>query len=188
MQKILQRVLLAIGVVALIALFAEIAISVAATAHNNTAARVVHVQAGPYPLTVTLYKDPADAGYAMPFAISAAEPLSYDVTANPETDVTATAVHASTSPNDGRTNSVQGDAEITVRGRWQLHIVATGAQGQGVADIPITASAPPAIPEWLGWLIGGIIPLASFGVFLFMQRKRTAQVPEAQSEQVPVTL
>ena len=171
MRKILlQRLLLVVGVIALAALLIELGISIAATTHSSTAARVVHVQAGPYPLTVSLYKDPANAGYALPFAISSTKALSYDVTTNPHTKVTATAVHASISPDANDNNGVLGTAEITVRGDWLLHIVASGPQGKGMADVPIVATAPPPIPQWLGWFIGGIVPLGSLFLFLFLQR------------------
>ncbi len=184
---LLQRVLLVVGVVALIALFAEIGISIAATTHSATPVRVIHAQAGPYPLTVSLYKYPADAGYALPFAISSTEALTYDVTTNPHTKVTATAVRAAISPDSNNKDGVQGTAEITVRGDWLLHIVASGPQGTGTADVPIVATAPPPIPQWLGWFIGGLIPLGSLFLFLFMQGGRKQQVNETQAEQqVPV--
>ncbi len=188
MRKILlQRLLLVVGVIALAALLIELGISIAATTHSSTAARVVHVQAGPYPLTVSLYKDPANAGYALPFAISSTKPLFYDVTTNPHTKVTATAIHASINPDVNNKNEVQGTAEITVRGDWLLHIVASGPQGKGMADVPIVATAPPPIPQWLGWLIGGIVPLGSLFLFLFLQRAGKLPMAASQKEQVPAT-
>jgi hypothetical protein len=69
---------------------------------------------------------------------------------------------------------VQGDAEITVQGTWWLVIVVTGSAGQGEATVPIVATAPPAIPTWLGWLIGGI-PLYALLAFLLTQRGRKAR-------------
>ncbi len=185
-QILLQRLLLVVGVIALATLLIDLGISLAATTHSNTPARVVHVQAGPYPLTVSLYKDPADAGYAFPFAISSTKMLSYDVTTNPHTNVTATSVHASISPDTTNKDGVQGTAEITVRGNWLLHIVANGPQGKGVADVAIVATAPPPIPQWLGWLIGGIIPLGSLFLFLLLQRGgKQRVVAPLQTEQVP---
>jgi len=64
MSKMLQRILLAVGVIAFLILLIEIGLSIAATFPGNTPARVAHVDAGPYPLTVNLYKDPANAGFA----------------------------------------------------------------------------------------------------------------------------
>ncbi len=172
MNKILQRVLLAIGVIALLVLVIEIGLSIAATQPGSTPARVVHVNAGPYPLTVNLYKDPANAGFALPFSIITpqikAGGLSFAVASIPAPGVDATPIRAGlTSIADG----VQGAAEITVRGSWQLQVIVHGPAGQGVAIVPIVATAPPAIPQWLGWLIG-FIPLYGLLLFLLLQRGR----------------
>ncbi len=175
MPKIFQRLLLAVGVVALIALLVEIGLSVAATMHGNTPVKVVHVMAGPYPLTVSFYQYPARAGFALPFAVAPQEPihgaLNFDVSSIPDEEVSATPVHTSTSPDANSSNGIQGAAEITVQGGWSLHITVNGPSGQGIVAVPITATAPPAIPEWLGWLIG-LIPIYGLLVFLFMQRGR----------------
>ncbi len=172
-RKLWQSALLALGVVALVALIVEIALSVTATTHGNTPVRVMQVTAGPYVLNVSLYKDPADAGFALPFAIAPrtaiAGSLSYDVMSIPALGVDATPIHASLTPDASITNGVQGSAEITVQGLWSLHIVVTGPAGQGVADAPLEATAPPAIPLWLGWLVGAI-PVYALLVFLLMQR------------------
>src|SRR2546423_2039647 len=76
MAKPFQFLLLAFGVVALLAVGGEIIYSIAATTHGSTPARVVRVQAGPYPLTISLYTYPARASYALPFAIAPQQPLS----------------------------------------------------------------------------------------------------------------
>jgi hypothetical protein len=179
MAKPFQFLLLALGVLALLVVGGEIIYSIAATTHGSTPARVVQVQAGAYPLTVSLYTYPAHASYALPFAIAPRQSthgtLTYEVTSIPDpSDVPATPVRASLSPDLNVRNGVQGAAEITVQGTWVLDIVVTGSAGQGEASIPITASAPPAIPTWLGWVIGGI-PLYGFLVFLLVQRGRKAR-------------
>ena len=170
MRKILQRVLLVAGIIALIALLVDIAFSIAATIPGTTPVKVVHVQAGPYPLTVNLYKDPANAGYAVPFSITSTQLLTYTVESDPGSNVDATSIKALLSSNTNTQNITQGTAEMTVQGTWMLHIVAQGPQGQGTADIPIQAVAPAAIPMWLGWLIGGI-PLGCLIVFLLLQSR-----------------
>ena len=185
MAKPFQFLLLAFGVLALLAVGGEIIYSIAATTHGSTPARVVQVQAGPYPLTVNLYTYPAHASYALPFAIAPQQSISgtltYNVTSVPDpSDVPATPVRASLGPDSHVRNGVQGDAEITVQGLWSLVIVVTGSAGQGEAVVPITATAPPAIPSWLGWLIGGI-PLYGLLVFLLVQRGR-----KARQEQIAV--
>ena len=168
--------LAALGLLAAAGVLAEIGLAWAATQHGPTPARIVQVTAGPYPLTVSLYKDPAAAGFALPFAIAPAPgtagPLTFAVTSLPGGDIRATPVRASLQP-DPATGGVQGAAEITVRGPWSLDILVTGPQGQGHAAVPITAEAPPPIPLWLGWL-AGLLPLAGLTLFLLFQRGRAA--------------
>src|SRR6516162_4522912 len=179
MAKPFQFLLLAVGVILLLVVGGEIIYSIAATTHGNTPARVVQVQAGPYPLTVSLYTYPAHASYALPFAIAPQRSLpgilTYNVTSVPDpSDVPATPVRASLSPDSHVPGGVQGAAEITVQGQWTLDILVTGSAGQGEASVPITATAPPAIPTWLGWAIGGI-PLYGLLVFLLTQRGRSGK-------------
>ncbi|HEY3993284.1 MAG TPA: hypothetical protein VGM01_10440 [Ktedonobacteraceae bacterium] len=179
MAKPFQFLLLAFGVIALLAVGGEIAYSLVATTHGSTPARVVQVQAGPYPLTVSLYTYPAHASYALPFAIapqrSVSGSLSYAITSTPDpSDVPATPVRASFSPDPNVRNGVQGDAEITVRGLWTLDIIVTGSAGQGEARVPIVATAPAPIPLWLGWAIG-FVPLLGLLAFLFFQIGRKAK-------------
>jgi len=182
MAKPFQFLLLAFGVIVLLAVGGEIIYSIAATTHGSTPARVVQVHAGPYPLTVSLYTYPAHASYALPFAIaprrSTRGTLTYTVTSIPApSDMPTTPVCASLSPDPNVHNGVQGAAEITVQGTWALDILVTGSAGQGEASIPISATAPPAIPTWLGWAIGGI-PLYGLLVFLLTQRGRKARQEE----------
>jgi hypothetical protein len=179
MAKPFQFLLLACGVIALLVVGGEVIYSIAATTHGSTPARVVQEQAGPYQLTVSLYTYPAHASYALPFAIAPQQPvngtLSYDVTSIPDqSDVPATPVRASLSTDPNVHNGVQGDAEITVQGRWYLNIVVTGSAGRGEAFVPITATAPPAIPSWLGWFIG-FIPLYGVLIFLLVLRSRKSK-------------
>ena len=186
MAKPFQFLLLACGVIALLVVGGEIIYSIAATTHGSTPVRVVQVQAGPYPLKVSLYTYPAHASYALPFAIAPEQPasgtLTYDVSSVPDqSDVPATPVRASLSPDPNVHNGVQGDAEITVQGKWTLDIVVTGSAGQGEASVPITATAPPAIPSWLGWFIG-FIPLYGLLVFLLVQWSRKAKKEETNSD------
>ena len=93
----------------------------------------------------------------------------------------ATPVRASLSPDPNVRNGVQGDAEITVQGTWALDIVVTGSAGQGEASVPIIATAPPAIPIWLGWVIG-FIPLYGLAVLLLSQRGRKARREQTASQ------
>lgn len=168
-----QRALLALGVTILVLLVVEIVLSVAATTHGNTPARITQVTAGPYPLKVSLYKDPADAGFALPFAIApqkmARGLLIYEVSSIPGKEVDATEVRASIAADTHVMNGVQGGAEITVQGPWSLHIIITGPAGRGEAMVPIRAIGPAALPLWAGWLIG-CTPLYGLLIFLLAQR------------------
>lgn len=173
LTKILQHVLLVMGSLALLALIVEIVLSLAATTHGSTPVRVVQVKAGPYPLTISLYKDPVDAGFALPFSIAPQkgihDKLQFDVTTIPGRGVDATPVHASLLPDIS--GGVQGTAEITVRGTWLLHVVVTGSQGKSMVEIPIRAVAPLAIPLWSGWLVGSV-PTCALLCFLLLQRSK----------------
>src|SRR5260370_32520921 len=88
MAKPFQLLLLAVGVIVLLAVGGEIIYSIAATTHGSTPARVVQGQAGPYPLTVSLYTYPPHASYALPFAIAPQQaisgPLTYQVSSIPD--------------------------------------------------------------------------------------------------------
>ena len=181
MPKLLQRILLVIGVLALVVLIIELVISIASTTHGNTPKRVVHVMDGPYALTVNLYDYPANAGFTLPFSIQAqpAEQITYSVFSIPTGDIPATPVRASIGPDANHVGGIQGDAEITVQGPWVLRIAVQGSAGSGTVDVPIVATAPPAIPLWLGWFIGAI-PLIILILFLVMQgrgRKHTPVTP-----------
>ena len=146
MPKLLQRILLVIGILALVVLIIELVISIAATTHGNTPKRVVHVTDGPYALTVNLYDYPANAGFTLPFSIQAqpSEKITYSVFSIPTGDIPATPVRASIGPDANHVGGIQGDAEITVQGPWVLRIAVHGPAGSGTVDVPIVAAAPPA--------------------------------------------
>jgi hypothetical protein len=54
----------------------------------------------------------------------------------------------------------------------------SGPRGPGEAAVPFRATAPPAIPRWLGWVIG-FVPFYGLIGFLVLQRprRRPASVP-----------
>ncbi len=182
----LQKFLLALGVVALIFLLVEIGVSLAATQHGSTPAHVDYVTAGPYHFTVSLYDDPARAGFALPFAIAPQKPVrgswTYHVTSVPQGSLLrsgevlmdgqgrrlANPVRASTSPDPHVPGGVQGNAEITVQGLWNLQVVVDGPSGQQTFDVAITATTLPALPTWLGWVFG-LIPVYGIVVFVLVQ-------------------
>ena len=165
---VLQRILLVLGVVGLLVVLVDLGISIAATFPSATPAHVDHVTAGPYSLTVNLYTYPANAGYALAFAVSStqatSESLTYSVYSIPGKGVDATPVRATFHSVSNVQNGIQGAAEITVRGPWMLQVTVDGTAGRGVANVPITAVTLPAIPIWLGWSIG-FVPFYVLCVF-----------------------
>ena len=171
-KMFLQRLLLIVGVVGLLVVLIDLVISIAATFPSATPARVDQVTAGPYHLMVDLYSYPANAGYALSFAVAPTQSvngsLTYHAFSLPGKGVDATPIRDTFHPDPNVRNGIQGAAEITVRGPWTLQVAVNGPAGQGVANIPITAVAPPPIPVWLGWLIG-FVPFYVLCVFLVMQ-------------------
>jgi len=170
-----QQALAVVGALALLGLLAAIGSQVAALFHGATPARVVETSAGPYALKVSLYKDPADAGYALPFAIAPASPvqgaLSYTVTSIPGAGVDATPVNGSVGRDPSTPDGVTGTVEVTVRGPWTLRVAVDGPRGHGVADVPIMATAPPPLPYWFAWLLG-LLPAAGIAWFFIAERRR----------------
>lgn len=173
MNKVFQMLLLAFGAISMTFLIGAIVASALATMHGSAPARIDNVIAGPYRLKVSLYDYPANAGFALPFAIAPQPrmrgPLTFSVSSIPGRGVHATPVRASFNPDPNTPGGVQGNAEITVHGLWSLHITVAGPAGQGVVDVPVVATALPAIPSWLGWFLG-LIPVYGICGFLLVQR------------------
>jgi len=173
-----QRALAVVAALALVFLLVAIGLQVAATQPGSRPAKVAHVTDGPYSLTVSLYKDPADAGYALPFAIAPAHavsgPLTYSVTAIPDRSVDATQVNGVISRDPHVANGVTGTVEITVQGPWELEIVVQGPEGSGFTSVPITAKPAVVIPTWIAWPIG-LLPAIGLALFFLAQRRRSAE-------------
>ena len=173
-----QAALVLLAAVALLAVGGAILLAMETATPGSQPERVVAVQAGPYALSVRLYKDPAQAGLALPFALipdpATPGPLIFVVESIPGAGVDATPVRATLGPPSGSgAGSVQGAAELPVRGEWQLHIAVDGPAGPGAVDVPITATAPPPIPSWLGWSLG-LVPLAALLAFVLRQQAPAA--------------
>ena len=182
---LLQRLFLLLGVVGLTVVLIDLGISIAAAFPSATPARIDYVTAGPYHLTVSLYTNPANAGYALAFAVAPTQAvngaLTYQTSSLPGGGVDATPIRATFHADPNVHNGIQGAAEITVKGPWTLHVTVNGAAGQGVANIPITAVALPPIPVWLGWTIG-FVPFYVLAVFFVMQLARDKKLEQAGTE------
>jgi len=189
-KMVLQRMLLIIGVVGLAVVLVDLVISIAATFPGTTPARVDHVTAGPYHLAVSLYTNPANAGYALAFAVAPTQAvdgsLTYHTYSLPGQGVDATPIRATFHADPNVRNGIQGAAEITVRGPWTLQVTVNGAAGQGVANVPITAVALPPIPVWLGWTIG-FVPFYVLCVFFVMQLSHDKKTEQMGTEHMPVS-
>ena len=186
---VLQRLLLMLGVVGLACVLIDLGISIAATFPSATPARVDHVTAGPYHLAVSLYTDPAKAGYALAFAVAPTQAvdgsLTYHVYSLPGQGVDATPIRATFHADPNARNGVQGAAEITVKGPWTLQVTVDGSAGQGVVNVPITATALPPIPVWLGWTIG-FVPFYVLCVYFVMQLSRNKKPEQTGTAPAPL--
>src|SRR2546430_1406734 len=104
-KMVLQRMLLIIGVV-------DLGISIAATFPGTTPARVDHVTAGPYHLAVSLYTNPANAVYALAFAVAPTQavdgPLTYHPSSLPGQGVDAPPIRATFHADPNVRNGIQG--------------------------------------------------------------------------------
>src|SRR5258708_36323203 len=171
-KTVLQRILLAAGVLALLVVLVDLAISIAATIPGSTPARVDHVTAGPYQLAVSLYSNPANAGYALAFAVAPTQAvdgsLTYHTYSLPGQGGDATPIRATFHADPNLRNGIQGATEITVKAPWTLQVTVNGAAGQGVSDIPITALALPPLP-FLPCSTIRVLPFLLFLVFFFIE-------------------
>ena len=188
-KMMLQRILLLAGVIALVIVLIDGVYSIVATIPGSTPVRVDHVTAGPYHLAVSMYTYPANAGFALPFAIAPEQAvngsLSYHIESVPGQHVDANPVRATFSADPKVRNGVQGAAEITVKGPWTLQIQVDGPAGQGVANVPVTATALPPMPTWLGWFLGFIpfyVLITFFLVKYFIKQKRAPQEDSLQKD------
>ena len=185
----LQRMLLIVGVVGLLVVLIDLGISIAATFPGTTPARIDHVTAGPYHLTVDFYTNPANAGYALAFAVAptqaVAGSLTYPASSLPGTGVAAPPVRATFHADSNVRNGIQGAAEITVKGPWTLQVKVNGPAGPGGANVPITAVALPSIPVWLGWFIG-FVPFYVACVFFVMQMSGDKKTEPEETEHTSV--
>jgi hypothetical protein len=63
----------------------------------------------------------------------------------------------------------------SVRGLWLFHVTVSGPSGSFTGDIPINVLGPPAMPLWLGWLIG-LLPLPVLIAFVWSQVRWRARM------------
>jgi hypothetical protein len=183
-NDMLQKTLLLLGALALIFLLIEIGTAVAAAQQGGKPARIDHVTAGPYHFTVSLYDNPARAGFALPFAVAPDDPMNgswtYEVTSVPvgtqlrggqtliDGKWAATPVRDGVSRDPHVPGGVRGAAEITVRGTWNVQVVVRGPLGQQMFVVPIMATTISPVSPVIAWFFG-FLPVGGIVIFLVMQ-------------------
>ncbi len=149
----------------------------ATAAHDGTPLKSIKVQMGPYPVTVNYWSAPR-GGQALIFTIvpdqQESGPTKYQIKAVPGTTVDAVPVNAKLEPDLGNPRGIQGTVNLPVSGQWLLNVDVDGPHGPSNADVPVLAGAPPAIPAWLGWLIG-LLPVWGALGFILAQALRAGR-------------
>ena len=178
------RTLAVCGIVVLLALVG----GGAAAAHSGAPLKTIAVRIGPYPLLVHYYSEPR-GGQTLIFGIEpdggAIAPGSYRVTAIPGATTNATAVDGSVVAGVDHPG-IDGQVNLPVSGQWLLEIQVEGPLGASYGEAPLLASAPPAIPEWFGWLVG-LTPVALIAGFIrwqVRQERRPAQPSRGPAAQI----
>lgn len=133
---------------------------------------------GPYQLLLSFYSLPR-AGQAMNMTIQSAQAgvnLQFSqAVLNPAPGTDGNTIGVTISPDSESRYVFDVNVTPPVRGKWLLHLAVTGADGSIVGNIPIAVDGPPAIPTWLGWLIG-LVPLPLLiGFILWQVRWRKVQ-------------
>jgi hypothetical protein len=144
-----------------------------AAAHSGAPLKTVAVRIGPYPLLVHYYSEPR-GGQALVLGIEpdsgAIAPSSYRITAIPGATTNATAVDGRVVPGVDH-GGIDGQVNLPVSGQWLLEIQVEGPLGTSYGETPLLASAPPALPEWIGWIFG-LTPAALISWFIRWQVRR----------------
>jgi hypothetical protein len=141
--------------------------------------KTVHGRVGPYPVAINYYGEPI-GGLDLVFTIvpdaSLGLPpgaITYAAVAVPGTTTNAVPVAARLEADPDNPAGVAGTVNLPVSGDWLLHIEMDGPLGHFDYDFPILAGAPPAVPEWAGWLVG-LLPVAVALGFIGSQARRAA--------------
>jgi len=139
-------------------------------AHTAIPAKIVDAQAGPYAFEVYLFADIAHAGQAYDLMVLPKTP-GFRLTAQllPAPGLSATPLRGQVAPDPDVPGAFDVHfIDVTTGGDWTLLLGADGPAGSGEARVPLKAVPPPAIPIWLGWLVG-LIPV--YGLLWFAYRE-----------------
>lgn len=145
--------------------------AVALTAGGASPLATQNAEIGPYHLLLSFYSLPR-AGQELNMTIESSIPsmsvqFSQSVL-NPAKGTDGNTIAVNITPD----NEAPGvyDVHVTppVQGRWLLHLQVIGSSGIVPGEIAINVDGPPAIPNWLGWLIG-LLPLPLLIIFIWFQ-------------------
>lgn len=153
-----------------------------ARAHDEPAAGVANVRAGPYRLEVRWYTDPPRTNQPLEVLIvpldlppEEASRLTVALVARPGLGTEATPTRGTVGPDPDRAGAFAAQVNLPVQGAWNLEISVSGPSGRGQARVELLVAAPGAIPLWLGWAIG-LSPLLGLGAFLLWQRREVRRL------------
>ncbi len=144
-----------------------------ALAHTALPAKIVDAKAGPYDLEVDLIADIARAGQSYELmVIPRTAGLRLSAQLLPAPGLSATPLRAQVAPDP----EVRGAfdvrfVDVTTHGDWTLLLSVDGPSGSGEVRLPLKAVLPPAIPLWLGWLVG-LTPLYGLLWFALLESRR----------------
>lgn len=141
------------------------------TAGGASPLQTQNANVGPYALLLSYYSLPR-AGQALSMTIESSAPgvkvQFSQVMLNPAPGTDANTVAVQLSPDKDSADVYDVNVTPPIRGAWLLHVTIQGASGVVVGNIPIDVQGPPAIPTWLGWLIG-LLPLPLLILFIWLQ-------------------
>lgn len=151
--------------------FLMISIIIALTAGGASPLATQNAAVGPYLVLLSFYSLPR-AGQSMSLTIQSsrpAQPLKFTgAILNPAPGTDATPVNIILTPDKEDQNVYDVQATPPIKGKWLFHMRVSGPSGTISGDIPLEVDGPPAIPLWLGWLIG-LSPLPFILLFIAYQ-------------------
>lgn len=147
-----------------------------AVAHEERAeaAHTQPIQAGPYSLTVKYDQWPLRSEHSYRFVIEPVDGLAGKTAKFTWVPAPGTAGKAFGPVTLGTYPGIEGAwalefPALMAPGQWQWEIEVDGHHGKGVGrSEPFTVLDPPAVPLWLGWILG-LFPL--YGILWFGGRE-----------------
>ncbi len=186
-KYILSRVGLCVGLFLLVALTAPTA-PVAAQEILTGPSQTYDVNAGPYPLHIIIWGNPVRTQHnasveIVPGGGVKRDDLKVQAVLMPAPGTAASIIPLPVRPSDSNTTSLIAQIAPQERGTFILRLNVSGPEGNGTGDVSFPVQGPPAIPAWLGWLIG-LLPLAGLALFVAHEVKaRTLSEPTGNTKE-----